>query len=104
MVTSMEDLINETGLIPISTNANGGIWTRKNRTKHTEKSVIDYILVDENTLKQMEEILVDEEGTHRIGGKNESDHNTILLTINTTMNKDKEKEQWEKPSEESWKN
>ena len=42
------------------------------------KYVIDYILVDENTLKQMEEIIVDEEGTHRIGGKNESDHNIIL--------------------------
>ena len=48
-------------------------------------------MVDENTLRQMEEIIVDEEGTHRIVGKNESDHNTILLTINTTMNKDKEK-------------
>ena len=78
----LENLINETGLIPISTNASRGIWTRQNRTKHTEKSVIDYILVDENTLKQMEEIIVDEEGTHRIFGKKESDHNTILLTIN----------------------
>ena len=37
--------------------------------------------------------------------KNESDHNTILLTINTTMNKDKENRTvWGKPSEESWKN
>ena len=47
--------------------------------------------MDEDTLRQMEEIIVDEEGTHIIGGKNESDHNTILLTINTTMNRDKEK-------------
>ena len=41
--------------------------------------------------KQIEEIIVDEEGTHRIGGINESDHNTILLTIDTKMNRDKEK-------------
>ena len=61
--------------------------------------------MDENTLKQIEEIIVDEEGTHRIGGKNESDHNTILLTIDTKINRDKEKRTvWKTPSEESWNN
>ena len=75
----LEELIKETGIIPISTKATRGRWTRQHRTNPTEKSIIDYILVDENTNKQIEEIIVDEEGTHRIRGNNDSDHNTILL-------------------------
>ena len=63
----LEELIKETGLIPISAKATRGRWTRQHRTNPTEKSIIDYILVDENTNKQIEEIIVDEEGTHRIG-------------------------------------
>ena len=97
----LENLINETGLIPISTNASRGIWTRQNRTKHSEKSVIDYILVDENTLKQMEEIIVDEEGTHRMCGKKESDHNTMLLTINICQQRDMDHMEQNEPQSKS---
>ena len=66
----LEELIKETGLIPISVKATRGRWTRQHRTNPTETSIIDYILVDENTNKQIEEVIVDEEGTHRIRGKN----------------------------------
>ena len=101
----LEELIKETGLIPISAKATRGRWTRQHRTNPTEKSIIDYILVDENTNKQIEEIIVDEEGTHRIRGNNDSDHNTILLTLNTTANRETQKiTNWKKPTKESWNN
>ena len=78
----LEKLITDTEMIPITLKTARGIWTRQNRQKPEEKSVIDYILTDTDTHKQVEETIVDEEGTHRIRGTNDSDHNTILTTIN----------------------
>ncbi len=61
-------------------------------------------MVDENTHKLVEEVIVDETGTHRIRGTNNSDHNTILMTINTTVQTTQEKRRkWKKATEENWK-
>ena len=76
-----QELITDTNLIPISLKADRGIWTRVNRNNPNEKSIIDYILVDRKTAIEVEEIIVDEIGTHRLRGKRESDHNTILMTL-----------------------
>ena len=73
--------ITDTNLIPISLKADRGIWTRVNRKKPNKKSIIDYILVDSKTAVEVEEIIVDEIGTHRLRGKRESDHNTLLMTL-----------------------
>ena len=55
-------------------------------------NLLDYILVDSKTAEEVEEIIVDEIGTHRLRGKRESDHNTILMTLkqkNPTYNRTK---------------
>ena len=77
----LQELITGTNLIPISLKADRGIWTRVNRNNPNEKSIIDYILVDSKTAEEVEEIIVDQIGTHRLRGKRESDHNTILMTL-----------------------
>ena len=81
----LEKLITDTEMIPITLETTRGIWTRQNRQKPDEKSVIDYILTDKDTHNQMEETIIDEEGTHRIRGTNDSDHNTILTTLNINI-------------------
>ena len=62
----LEKLITDTEMMPMTLETARGIWTRQNRHKPEEKSVIDYILTDKDTHKQVEETIVDEEGTHRI--------------------------------------
>ena len=64
--THLEKLITDTEMIPITLETTRGIWTRQNRQKPDEKSVIDYILTDKDTHNQVEETIIDEEGTHRI--------------------------------------
>ena len=58
-------------------------WTRQNRKNTTEKSIIDYILVSSTQKRIIENIEIDELGTLRIKGKNDTDHNTITATILT---------------------
>ena len=69
-----------------------------------QTSVIDYILVDKRLEKNVEEIIVDEIGTHKLKGNNESDHNTILMTINIKTTKDPKKlKRWKKGNPQQWK-
>ena len=99
----LNDLIKNTDLTPISIKPDRGIWTRVNRNNPNEKSVIDYILTDRKTAEQIEEIIVDEIGTHRLEGKKESDHNTILATFKCTLQPKTEKRTtWKKGTPEQW--
>ena len=58
----LEETMKETNTIPISTMADEGNWTRVNRHNHEEKSIIDYILIDKEGKKQVQEIKIDEIG------------------------------------------
>ena len=67
--------------------------------------MIDYILTDKDTHNQVEETIMDEEGTHRIRGTNDSDHNTIhvLATLNINIiHKPEKKYNLEKGTPEQW--
>ncbi len=85
------ELINETDLTPITLKSDRGFWTRQNRNNPNEKSMIDYILTDKHTAKRVEEVIIDEAGTHRLKGTNETDHNTILVTIEIETHRKNEK-------------
>ena len=51
----------------------------------------------------MEETIIDEEGTHRIRGTNDSDHNTILTTLNINIiHKPEKRTTWKKGTPEQW--
>ena len=57
--------------------------------------------VEENQIK---DIKVDEQGMYRIKGRTESDHNTILVTINTDIKPRKETtKRWKLKNKEGWK-
>jgi hypothetical protein len=103
----LEKLITETKMIPVSTNAERGVWTWVNRNNPECKSVIDYILVTNELAKETTNVIVDEEGVMRLktekGKRNETDHNTITLTLNIKQKNRKEKiTKWKKGDREGW--
>ena len=78
-------------------------WTRENRNNPNEKSVIDYIITnDENLIK---ETTVDDIGTARPSGRRTTDHNTIIIKANIKKNKKptNRKLTWKKADATAWK-
>ncbi len=76
----LQELIETTQTYPTNLQSKTGLWTRENRNNESEKSIIDYILTTADIANNVENIEVDEAGTHRLKGKKQSDHNTITLT------------------------
>ena len=58
-----------------------GKVTRQNTKNSSEKSAIDFIVANDTVKKWIKRMTIDEEGLYKIRGKNESDHNTIILSI-----------------------
>ena len=58
---------------PINT-SDKGAWTRVNRKNPKERSIIDYALISKSLANNITETTTDEEETHRIRGRNETDH------------------------------
>ena len=82
----LRKLIKDTKLTNMNeTNKTSGLWTRQQRTDPNKKSVIDYILTTEKITKNVEECLIDEQGTFRLKADKESDHNTIITTFSTKI-------------------
>ena len=75
----LREIMDNNDLTPANLKSNHGIWTRVNRKNAEEKSVIDYILTTEQIARNIQSVVVDEEGNLRIKGKNETDHNTIVM-------------------------
>ena len=76
----LEKMIANTGLHVMNLKAYNGNWTRVNRKRPDEKSIIDYILTTGKTATEAKDINIDENGTMRMKGKEDSDHNTITMT------------------------
>ena len=100
---ALSDFTRNLDLEVISLKANRGLWTRVNRNNPLERSVIDYIIGTKEIAEAVEWIEIDEEGTIRIKGKKDSDHNTIALR---TRLKIKEKPHkcsiWNVKNKEGW--
>ena len=103
--TFLNTMTEDTDTKITSLNANHGTWTRVNRKNTTERSIIDYVIMTEGVANNTKSITIDEIGTHRLKGKEESDHNTIVIetemtTTNTTSTRKimnlKDKGGWEK--------
>ena len=58
-----------------------GKITRKNTKEENEVSAIDFILASENAEKWVSKVKIDEDELFKISGKNDSDHNTIFITV-----------------------
>ena len=76
----LEKLLEETDTIPISLHENQQAWTRvRKRKDKIEKSVIDYIIMSKDIASITKLVYVDEAGTHKLKGKEETDHSTIIV-------------------------
>ena len=58
-----------------------GKVTRKNTKNDNEISAIDFIVADGTVEQWIKEMDIDEEGLYKVKGKNDSDHNTITVTL-----------------------
>ena len=59
-----------------------GKITRMNTKNKNEFSAIDFVITTKNTEPSIKNITIDEDGLYKIKGKNETDHNSILVKIN----------------------
>ena len=83
-----------------------GSVTRPNTKNTTEQSAIDFIVTNECVKQWVKQKTIDEEGLHKIRGKNNSDHKTITLSIeieNIDKTRIDKKTIWNlKASQEKW--
>ena len=99
----LQNLIEMNELEVISLRSEPGKWTRQNRHKSDEKSIIDYIITTKAIAENVNEVIVDEKGLHRIKGKKETDHNTIITEINTGIKTEIKKiKRWNLNNQEGW--
>ena len=100
-------VFHETGLKVLnnSDKCNGKI-TRKNTKNENEKSAIDFVVVSEEVEQMVTEMTIDESELYKIRGKNDTDHNTICVTVNMKdldMKKIVKKTDWNlRASSEKW--
>ena len=100
----LQEIITRNNLTAASTKADLGLWTRVNRRKTSEKSVIDYILTSTNIKNNITSMIIDEEGSLRITGKNQTDHNTLLMNMKiNNPRKPTYRETWKLNNREGWK-
>ena len=102
----LEKMMCDTDTTPISYLENQQAWTRTRKRKDMmEKSVIDYVIMTKTIAETTNLVYVDEAGTHKLKGKEETDHNTIIIETKypTTTRAEKRKlmnlkdsEGWEK--------
>ena len=64
-----------------------GKSTRVNAKNSNEKSIIDYAICSKTLLKDIMKVLIDDQETYKIKGKNKSDHNTFIIDIEKTVKK-----------------
>ena len=100
---TLQEMINNTQLIPVTTNADYGFYTRVNRNDPSEKSMIDYIMMSAPITKNISSTIIDEEGAHRVRSKKESDHNTILVNLKINdARKPEYIEKWKLDNKDGW--
>ena len=78
-------MIENTGLKITSIEENQANWTRVNQKNTAERSIIDYVLMTDEMNKNTIKTETDEKGIYRLKGKEESDHNTIIIETNATF-------------------
>ena len=58
-----------------------GRITRVNTKNENEFSAIDFVLVSEAARSWVKNVLIDEDGLYKVKGRNQSDHNTMVIDI-----------------------
>ena len=74
------------------------------RKKLSEKSIIDYILITPKVTDHVKDIKIDCENIYTLRGKEETDHNTMILDLNLTLKTRSNKiSVWNLNNKEGWK-
>ena len=101
----LQYLLEETDTVALNTKKEICEWTREHRKRPDEKSIIDYAVVTKKTEPKVKEIRVDVEGTHRLKGKEETDHNSFILETNMEVRtKQSMKKTWKRGNPQDWAN
>ena len=58
-------------------------------TNSNKKSVKDYAICSKTLLKEILKVLIGDQETYKIKGRNKSDHNTFIIDIEKTINNNK---------------
>ncbi len=99
----LKELLEDTDSIAINMRKDVCQWTREHRRNASEKSVIDYVIVTQKSQQNIKATRIDVEGTHRLKGKEETDHNTILMETDFEVKtKPTYKKVWKKGSPQDW--
>ena len=100
----LQQMMENTGLQEVSTNPDTGMWTRVNSKNTNKNSVIDYILTTPTIAKNKLTMIIDQTWEQRVKGKQETDHNTMILTTKTNKPRCPTSiEPWKINNEEGWK-
>ena len=81
-----------------------GKVTRACTTNNGEKSAIDFVVAEKAVASNFLSMMIDEEGTLKLAGEKQSDHNTIIVELNiknTKMGKPPKKTKWRLNAPES---
>ena len=75
-------MLDVTETIPVTLNAHKGMWTRsRKRLEKMERSIIDYVIMTKTIAEMTSMIYIDEAGLHKLKGKEETDHNSIIVEV-----------------------
>ena len=62
-----------------------GLWTRVNTKNADQKAILDYALCSNALAHQVKSMVIDDKELHKLCGSNPTDHNTILITMPSTL-------------------
>ena len=97
----LQEMINNTLLVPASTNTNYGFYTRI-KWNDTKKSMIDFILTTTPITANTSNLMIDE-GHYRVKSKKELEHSTLLVNLKINMVGRAECiEKWKVDNSEGW--
>ena len=87
----MKKMVESTQMSVRSLETELGNWTRVKRKGTAERSIIDYVVMTPVTSKSTTYLEIDEGGSHRLKGKEDSDHNTFIIEVTIPTTKKVEK-------------
>ena len=100
-----QQMLETTNTTPCSITMTEPQWTRINRKNPNEKAILDYVVADNESDKQISNIEIDTEGTYRLRNNNaiETDHETIIITTKIEQEITTEKHKtWNMKDQQGW--
>ena len=89
----LKKMLDDTDTIPVTMEDSVIKWTRsRKRLSSIEKSVIDYVIMTKEISQSIISVHIDEPGIYKLKGKEETDHNSIIIETKIPFRKKLTKE------------